>query len=181
MVWHNIHLSTIAKQVWARSYWPVFPSSPHHSRFPLPSSLTTTNKLPAIRGYLEEDGRLIDLQDETYRMSPLIWSVRIGGKEGGRKEGRRKMCACLASLFVLFYISASLGKLAFWYPFFPSISKTPSSFPPCFPSIPPSLPLSLQCVMGHDDVAAWLLARGASVDLVDSGGRSALFYASKIG
>jgi len=35
--------------------------------------------------------------------------------------------------------------------------------------------------MGHDDVAAWLLARGASVDLVDSGGRSALFYASKIG
>ena len=39
----------------------------------------------------------------------------------------------------------------------------------------------LKCVMGHDDVAAWLLARGASVDLVDSGGRSALFYASKIG
>ncbi|GAB5032314.1 ankyrin repeat domain protein [Nannochloropsis oceanica] len=81
MVWHGIHLSAIAKQ------------------------------LPAIRGYLQEDGRLIDLQDETYRMSPLIWS----------------------------------------------------------------------CVMGHDDVAAWLLARGASVDLVDSGGRSALFYASKIG
>jgi len=47
--------------------------------------------------------------------------------------------------------------------------------------LPPSLPPSLQCVMGHDDVAAWLLARGASVDLVDSGGRSALFYASKIG
>ncbi|TFJ85332.1 hypothetical protein NSK_003380 [Nannochloropsis salina CCMP1776] len=81
MVWHGIHLSAIAKQ------------------------------LPAIRGYLQEDVRLIDLQDDTYGMSPLIWS----------------------------------------------------------------------CVMGHDDVAAWLLARGASVDLVDSGGRSALFYASKIG
>ena len=47
--------------------------------------------------------------------------------------------------------------------------------------LPPFLPPSLQCVMGHDDVAAWLLARGASVDLVDSRGRSALFYASKIG
>jgi len=120
MVWHQIHLCCIAKQVICVGYgrvplhwpWPWRASPPHPSQKNFsPPPLQQLIKLPAIRGYLQEDGRLIDLQDETYRMTPLIWS----------------------------------------------------------------------CVMGHDDVAAWLLARGASVDLVDSGGRSALFYASKIG
>jgi len=90
MVWHGIHLSAIAKQVCV-GYGRLPPSMPWPCAFHLITltssfSLATTYKLPAIRGYLQEDGRLIDLQDETYRMSPLIWSVCSYGE--GSEEGR---------------------------------------------------------------------------------------------
>jgi ankyrin repeat protein len=109
-------------------------------------------QLPAIRGYLQEDVRLIDLQDDTYGMSPLIWSVRTS-------------------------VEKMLHRMVL-----PYFVINDASLDPHHLVLPVSLNcLYLKCVMGHDDVAAWLLARGASVDLVDSGGRSALFYASKIG
>lgn len=39
----------------------------------------------------------------------------------------------------------------------------------------------LLTVMGHEEVAAWLLDHGASIELADHGARSSLFYSAKMG